>query len=120
MVGSIATQDAGAASEMPCVAPPIRLYPAGTATAELDADGLAVGLLDTVADADGVAEAAGFAVPGALPHDVTAMPIANNYGHCRVCDLYVHHLPPFLGIWASVPAMATFKAKTRISRRRAC
>jgi hypothetical protein len=71
----IATQEVGAAIEMPCAAPPTRVYPAGTVAAELDPDGLAAGLPDAVADADCVAETAGFTVPGALPHAVTASPI---------------------------------------------
>jgi hypothetical protein len=81
-VGSIATQEAGAATEMPCAAPPIRLYPAGTGTGELDATALAVGLLDAAApDADRVADTA--AVPDALPHAVTASPIPITTGSAR-------------------------------------
>jgi hypothetical protein len=70
-----ATQEAGAATEMPCAAPPTRVYPAGTDPGEPGTAELAVALPDRAApDADRVAETAGFAVPGAL-HDVTATPI---------------------------------------------
>jgi hypothetical protein len=75
LAGLSATQEAGAASEMPCATPPIRVYPTGTTPAELGAAGLAVGLPDTVTDTDRAAAAAGFTVPGALLHDVTATPI---------------------------------------------
>jgi hypothetical protein len=68
----IATQLVGAATEMPCAAPPTRVYPAGTGAAEFDAVGLAAGLPDAVADAECVTETAGVTVPGALPHAVTA------------------------------------------------
>src|SRR6202007_1012781 len=61
-----ATQEDGAATEMPCAAPPPRVYPAGTAP-----------------DADRVAETAGFAVPGALLHDVTATPIPITTGSAK-------------------------------------
>jgi hypothetical protein len=60
----IATQEVGAAIEMPCAAPPTRVYPAGTGAAELDPAGLAAGLRDATADAECVAETAGFTVPG--------------------------------------------------------
>jgi hypothetical protein len=69
---------------MPCAAPPIRVYPAGTAAGELDAAELAAGLPDTAdPDADGVAGAAGFTVTGALPHDVTATVIPITTGSAR-------------------------------------
>src|ERR1700722_8797418 len=70
-----ATQEAGAASEMPCAAPPTRVYPAGTATAELGAAGLAVTLADTVAAADFVAGTADFAGAGALLQEAMATPM---------------------------------------------
>jgi hypothetical protein len=83
-----ATQEAGAATEMPCVAPPTRAYPAGTGAAELCATGLAVGLPDMAApDADRVAETAGFAVPGALAHDDTATPIPITTGSAKPATL---------------------------------
>jgi hypothetical protein len=69
---------------MPCVAPPIRLYPAGIAAGELDAAELAAGRPDAAdPDADGVADAAGFTVTGALPHDVTATVIPITTGSAR-------------------------------------
>ena len=112
VVGLIATQEAGAASEMPCAAPPIRLYPAGTATAELDADGLAVGLLDTVAEADGVAGAAGFTVARALPHDVTAMLMPIITGTAAYATL-MRTITAFLVYLGKRTGDGTFKA-TRI------
>jgi hypothetical protein len=83
-----ATQEAGAATEMPCATPPTRVYPAGTEPGELGAAGLAAGLPDTAAaDADRVAETAGFTVPGALPHDVTATPIPITTGSAKPATL---------------------------------
>lgn len=88
VVGLIAIQEAGAASEMPWAAPPIRVNPFGTAAAEAVpaeavpaglalAVGLpgAVGLPDGAADADCVADTAGFTVPGELLHAVAAAPM---------------------------------------------
>jgi hypothetical protein len=72
---------------MPAVAPPIRVYPAGTGTAELVADGLAVGLADTAADTVRVAEGAGFTVAGALLHDVMAAPIPITTGTAKYATL---------------------------------
>jgi hypothetical protein len=72
---------------MPCAAPPTRLYPAGTEPAGLGATGLAAGLPDTAADADRVAETAGFTVPGVLPHDVTATPIPITTGSAKPAAL---------------------------------
>ena len=86
MVRSATTQEAGAASKMPCAAPPARLYPAGTEPIGLGATGLA-GLSDAAADADRVAETAGFTVPGALLHDVTATPIPITTGSARPATL---------------------------------
>jgi len=68
---------------MPCAAPPTRLYPAGTDAAELDPAGLAAGLPDAVADAECVAETAGFTVPGALLQAVTASPIPITAGTAK-------------------------------------
>jgi hypothetical protein len=60
------------------------LYPAGTVAGELDATVLAAGLPDAPdPDADDVAEAAGFAVTGALLHDVTATVIPITTGSAR-------------------------------------
>jgi hypothetical protein len=73
-----ATQEAGAASEMPCAAPPTRVYPAGMVAAGLGVAarlGVAAGLPDAALEADGEPEAASFAAPGALPHAVTVSPI---------------------------------------------
>jgi hypothetical protein len=81
------TQEAGAATEMPCAAPPTRWYPAGTGPGEPGATGLAVGLPGWAAtDADRVAEAAVFTVPGAL-HDVTATPIPITTGSTKPATL---------------------------------
>jgi hypothetical protein len=85
---SIATQETGTAIEMPCAAPPTRVYPAGTGLGELVARGLAVGLPDTAApDADRVFETAGFTVPGVLLHDVTTSPIPITKGSAKPATL---------------------------------
>ena len=82
-----------AASEMPCAAPPTRVYPAGTATAELGAAGLAVTLADTVAIwrpiSWPVRQTA--LVPGALLQEDYGHPDDNGRGHGQALDPYVHH-----------------------------
>jgi hypothetical protein len=85
---------------MPCAAPPIRVYPAGTGAAELDATALAVELLDTAAadadDADDAAETVVLAVVAALPHDVTVTVTPMTTGSARPTTR-IRNLPPFLG-----------------------
>ena len=76
---------------MPCAAPPTRVYRPGRRQAELGAAGLAVGLPDTAAEAECVAETAGFTVAGALPHDATATPMPITPGTAKCRDPYVHH-----------------------------
>ena len=84
LVGSIGAHEAGAATEMPCAAPPTRVYPAGTGTSEIGSAGLAAGLPDPVGpDADGVAEPVGFTVTVAELHDVTATVIPKTTGSAR-------------------------------------
>jgi hypothetical protein len=93
----IATHEVGAAIEMPCAAPPTRVYPAGTATAEAVAAGLAAVLPDAVADCVAEAEVEGFTVDEELPHAVTATPIPITTGTAKNATL-MRTFPPFLVI----------------------
>lgn len=55
VAGSTATQEFGTATEIPCVVPPIRLSPEGTAAAVVVATALTDGLADAAAPLDSVA-----------------------------------------------------------------
>jgi hypothetical protein len=100
LVRSIAVHEEGTAIEMPCVAPPTRVYPAGMAPGELDAALLAAllaaGLLaeaaldaDPVSVAEAMAEATtgGLADTAVLPHAVTAAPVPITESSARPATL---------------------------------
>ena len=81
---------------MPCAAPPTRVYPGrdgarpNSAAAGLSGRRWPV-LPDAAADADCVAETAGFTVPGALLQAVTATPMPITTGTAKRRDPYMHH-----------------------------